>query len=106
MENNGLSKYTVSFGLSVAWCSLVNALLVVAKEVCPGVQAGMQRLTGSQWVTHAAIVLALFAAFGLIAARAKGGRGVSRPVNRLIKTVVAGILAGTIIIVGFYLIAG
>lgn len=99
MENNTLSKYTVSFGLSLAICSVINALLVVAKEKSPAVQSAMQKLTGHHWITHSAIVLVLFVALGLLLAK------VSLPVNRLIKTIVAGVLVSGLIIVGFYLIA-
>ena len=35
MENNGVSKYTISFGLSLALASVANGLLVVAKETFP-----------------------------------------------------------------------
>ena len=59
MENNTVSKYTISFGLSLA-LSVVNALLVIAKEKSTAVRAEMQRITGSHWITHVAIVLIFF----------------------------------------------
>ena len=46
MENRAVSKYTTSFGLSLALTSVLNALLVVVKEKSPAVQAGMKSLTG------------------------------------------------------------
>ena len=46
MENQPVSKYTVAFGLSLAWCSVLNALLVIVKEKNPAVQAAMKKLTG------------------------------------------------------------
>ena len=42
MENTRISKYTISFGLSLALASVMNALLVVAKEKIPTVMAGLQ----------------------------------------------------------------
>ena len=105
MENNTVSKYSVSFGLSLALCSVVNALLVIAKEKSPAVQAGMQKLTGHHWITHVAIILIFFVFFGWLFARAKGGQGLTMPVNRLIKAIVAGVLTAGFIIVGFYLTA-
>jgi len=105
MENNTLSKYTVPFGLSLALCSVINALLVIAKEKSPTIQAGMQRITGSHWITHVAIILILFVSFGWLFASAKSGRGLAMPVNRLIKMIVAGVLTAGFIIIGFYLIA-
>src|SRR5208282_5885543 len=104
MENTGVSKYTISFGLSLALASVVNGLLVVAKEKIPAVLAGMQKLTGHHWVSHVVIILGLFAFFGWLFAQANGGQGIKLSVNRLIGTLVAGVATGGLIIVGFYLI--
>jgi hypothetical protein len=105
MENHTVSKYTISFGLSLALSSVINALLVIAKEKSTTVQAGMQRITGSHWITHVAIVLILFVSFGFLFASIKSGQGLTMPVNRLIKTIIAGVFTAGLIIVGFYLIA-
>ncbi len=104
MENGGLSKYTISCGLSLALASVVNALVVVAKEKIPAVAAGMQKLTGHHWVSHVVIVLALFAFFGWLFAQSRAGQGLKLTANRLVGTLVTGIAAGTVIILGFYLI--
>jgi hypothetical protein len=104
-DNSTVSKYTTAFGLSLALSSVVNALLVVVKEKSPNVQAGMQRLTGSHWITHVAIVLIFFVSVGLLSANVKGGQGIAMQVNRLIKTIISGVVAAGIVIVGFYLIA-
>ncbi len=106
MENTAISKYTVSFGLSLALASVVNAILVVAKETCPTVMAGMQKLTGHHWVSHSAIVLILFAVLGWAFARAHGGRGVNISLNRLIATLVSAVAIGGLAIFGFYLTGG
>ena len=104
MENTSVSKYTISFGLALALASVINALLVVAKEKNQTVMAGLQKLTGHHWVSHSAIILVLFAAFGWIFARANGGRGIQITVNSLISTLVSGVVIGGLIIAGFYLI--
>jgi hypothetical protein len=104
VENAPISKYTVSFGLSVSLSSVINALLVVVKEKSPAVLAAMQKLTGHQWVTHSAIVLILFGFFGWLFARVNRGQGLPMSVNRLIGTIMAGVVTGGVIIVGFYLI--
>jgi hypothetical protein len=104
MENTGVSKYTISFGLALALASVVNGLLVVAKEKIPSVLAGMQNLTGHHWVSHCVIILGLFAFFGWLFAQANGGQGIKLTVNRLIGTLVAGVATGGLIILGFYLI--
>jgi hypothetical protein len=105
MENNPVSKYTVSFGLSLVVSSVINALLVVAKEKSPAVQAGMQRLTGHHWTTHSVVVVVCFLFLGWLLAQVNGGRGVTLTVNLLIKIIVAGLLVAGAIIAGFYLMA-
>ena len=99
MQENTLSKYSVSFGFSLVVCSLVNALLVIAKEKSHSVQSAMQKLTGHHWVTHVVIVLVLFFVFGFAFAN------ITSSVNRLIKSIVAGVVISGLIIVGFYLLA-
>jgi len=103
---NSISKYTVSFGLSFALASVLNALLVVAKESSHAVQGWMQKLTGHHWVTHCVIIIAAFVFFGLTFAKANGGQGLKIGADSLIKIVVGGVVAGYLIITGFYLIAG
>jgi hypothetical protein len=106
LENTGLSKYTISFGLSLALACVVNALLVVAKEKIPSVMTGLQRMTGHHWVSHGVVVLVVFAGFGWMFAQANGGRGMAMTVSRLIGLLVSGVVLGGLIIVGFYLTAG
>lgn len=99
MENIPVSKSTVSFGLSLAICSVVNALLVVVKEKSPAVAAHMQKITGHHWVTHAAlIVLLFFLGGGLL-----GLANLKLTAGRLLGVVTAGVVAGGLIIMGFYL---
>jgi len=105
MENFPVSKYTVSFGLSLAFCSVVNALLVVAKEKSPAVAAHLQKITGHHWVTHSAFVVLLFFLCGWLFTLPNGGQGLRLTAGRLPGIVVAGVLTGGLIIMGFYLIA-
>jgi hypothetical protein len=105
-ENPGVSKYTVSFGFSLALASVANGLLVVAKEKNPAVLAGMQKLTGHHWVTHSAVILGLFALGGWLFSLAHGKRGIKLTVGHLIGTLAAGVAAGGLIIVGFYVLGG
>jgi hypothetical protein len=101
MENTGVSKYTISFGLSLALASVVNGVLIVAKEKIPAVLAGMQKLTGHHWISHSVIVLGLFAVFGWLFAQANGGQGIRLTVNRLIVTLVSGATIGSLVIWDF-----
>ena len=96
-QNNNVSQYAVSFGLSLAVCSLVNAVLVIAKEKSPAVQSAMQKLTGHHWVTHSAIVLALFVILGFLFGR------ITISTNRLIQTIFVAVVLSSLLIAGFYL---
>jgi hypothetical protein len=105
MENTAVSKHTISFGLSLALCAVLNALLVIAKERSKGVADWMQKITGHHWITHVAIILILFAIFGWCFARTNGGQGPKMPVNRLNSIVFSGVVAGVLIVLGFHVIA-
>lgn len=100
-EHNNLTNCTKGFGLALAAASVLNALLVVAKEKSPAVQSALQHLTGHHWISHSAIVLVAFIVAGL----ALRGR-MDLSADGLITTIVSGVIASTVIIVGFYLIAG
>lgn len=105
METNSIGKYTISFGLSLAITSVLSALLVVVKEIGHStVLPLMAKITGHHWVTHGLFILILFVVIGWILGRANGGNGVKMTVNRLITTIVGGVVLGGLIIAGFYLI--
>ncbi|MGA3178988.1 MAG: hypothetical protein ABSF38_01450 [Verrucomicrobiota bacterium] len=106
MEKSADLKHTKSFGMSVALCAVLNALLVIAKERSKFVADWMQRATGHHWITHVAIILILFALFGWCFARTNGGQGPGMSVNRLTSIVCSGVVAGVLIVLGFYVIAG
>lgn len=107
LEKSTLNKYTVSFGLSLGIASIVNALLVIAKESSPSrVMPWMKRLTGHHWSTHCLIVLAIFVFLGLLFSRLNGGKGPTLSANAVMLAVSAGVIVGCLTIVGFYIIAG
>jgi uncharacterized membrane protein SirB2 len=105
MENKPVSKYTISFGFALAICCVVNALLVIAKEKSPALQAAMKKMTGHHWITHSAIILLLFISLGFLLAQLKGVRSDSASVNRLIQFITAGVFLASTLILGFYLLA-
>ena len=100
MKNNTLSKNSRAFGLSLAVTSVVNALLVIAKETSPAIEAAMKNLTGHHWITHSLAIVLLFLALGWILARTGGN---TLNVNKLIRALAGGVILGSLIIVGFYL---
>jgi hypothetical protein len=104
-NNNSLSHRTYSFGWALAICSVLNALLVVAKEKSPKLQSMLQSLAGHHWIAHSVIIVFLFALLGWLFGAVAKSRGPNLSVNSLIKTIFAGVAAGVAIIVGFYLFA-
>ena len=105
METTTVSKNSVSFGLSLAIASIVNAVIVCVKEKNETMMNGMKKLTGHHWVTHTVIVLAVFVLFGIIFGRMNAGQGMKFTIGGLIRTVVGGVAIAGLIIVGFYLFA-
>jgi uncharacterized membrane protein len=103
-KNTAFSRYTASFGLSLALCSVLNALLVVAKEKSKAISDWMQKLTGHHWITHVLIIMLLFVLLGFAFAR-RGAQESERAACRVTNTVLAGVIASVAIIMGFYLIA-
>ena len=107
MATDGVGKYTVSFGLSLAVASVLNGLLVIVKETHEDtVLAFMKRLTVHHWVTHAIFLGILFLLLGWGFSRANGGRGVQISVPRLIGVLVGAVVVGGALVAGFYLIEG
>jgi hypothetical protein len=105
MQDSALSKYTVSFGWSLAICAVLNALLVVAKEKSKSVTGWMTKMAGHHWTAHVLIVLIAFFALGFIFAPANRPGETKNSADRLAKIVIAGVVASVLIIAGFYLIA-
>jgi ribose/xylose/arabinose/galactoside ABC-type transport system permease subunit len=105
METNGIGKYTISFGMSLAITSVVSALLVVLKELSQNtVLALMKQVTFHHWFTHSLFILVLFVVIGWVLGRANGGQGMKMSANSLISTLVGAVVLSGLIIAGFYLI--
>jgi phosphatidylglycerophosphate synthase len=96
-----VSKHTAPFGLAVAICSVLNALLVIAKEKSKAVSDEMQRITGHHWTTHVLIVVILFALLGFLL----GKTGAKLDARKVTNFILAGVILGVATILGFYLVA-
>ncbi len=70
MTNNTLDKTTIGFGLSVAVTSILNALLLIFKEMTPPFKKAMAEAMGHHWTTHGVIVIGLFLVLGFVLAGA------------------------------------
>jgi len=100
-----LSKYTVSFGASLAITSILSALLVVVKELNENsVLAWMKGLTSHHWITHGLLMVIAFFAIGWGLAKMNNGEGLKMTPGRLVCVIASGVVIGGLIISGFYLV--
>jgi len=107
MENHQIPRKTVSFGISLALCSLANALLVMTKEKSPAVLEAMKGLSGHHWLTHCIILFALWFLLAWVVWMASGRKvGLQASGERLPMVVASGVLLGALLIVVFYLVEG
>jgi len=105
MESRGLGRYSLSFGLSLAVTSVLNALLVVIKELNEGtVLAWMKQATGHHWVTHGVFNLVVFVLLGFLFAAMSRGPTTKEAFGNLTGIVVGTVLASASTIAGFFLV--
>jgi len=99
-----ISKYTVSFGASLAITSILSALLVVVKELNENsVLAWMKGLTSHHWITHTLLMVIAFFAIGWGLAKMNNGQGLKMTPERLVCAIASSVVIGGLIISGFYL---
>lgn len=90
-----------AFAISAGVTSVLSALLVLLKENNEDtVLAWMKAATGHHWVTHGVIDLILFLIIGFLAARYVDG--LENRHGLAIGTLIGGVAAGALIIVGFF----
>ena len=106
MQNNGLEKYTVSYGVSLAITVLLSAFLVVFKELNEPLLNFMKKVTIHHWVTHGAFDLMVFVVLGWLLAQLNGGAGLRISTKSFVTMIVGAVVLGGLIIAGFYLIEG
>jgi hypothetical protein len=106
MQTNGLGKYTVSYGVSLALTCLLSALLVVFKELNEPLLNWMKHITIHHWVTHGVFDIIVFVVVGWALAQLNGGAGLNISTKNFITMLVGGVVLGGLIIAGFYLIVG
>ena len=102
MTNMTLDKTTIGFGLSAAVVSILNTLLVIFKELTPPFKNGMAQAMGHHWITHGAMVIALFIVLGFVLAGAvKPG---SWNGSRLGQTIAGSVILSAAALAAFYLL--
>lgn len=99
-KDRALDKLTVGFGVSFLIVSVINGLLIVAKETYAPLKDLMKSLLGHHWTTHGIFVVVLFIILGYILSRADMGRKIDA--GKISGMVIAGTVLGGLIIVGFF----
>jgi ABC-type multidrug transport system permease subunit len=61
-----MEKYTAGFGLSLVVTSILNALILLIKELNAAVMSALKAALGHHWTTHGAIVIILFVVLGFV----------------------------------------
>jgi len=102
MTSNTLDKTTIGFGLSVAVMSILNALLVIFKEMTPPFKKAMADTMGHHWTTHGVVVLVLFFALGFVLAGAV--KPASWGAGKLGNTILWSVILSCAAVAAFYLL--
>jgi len=102
MTNNTLDKTTIGFGLSAAVMSIVNALLVIFKEMTPPFKNAMADAMGHHWTTHGVAVLGLFLVLGFVLAGAV--KPESWSAGKLSNAILWSVIIGAVALAAFYLL--
>ena len=106
MQNNSLGTYTWSFGISVIVTSIFSALLVVVKESNPDTVMAWMKATGHHWAAHGVLNLIVFLAVGYGLAALNKDKEVTTTASSLTTWLTLAVLAGTVIISGFFFLEG
>lgn len=61
-----MNKYALGFGLSLVVTNLLNAVILVIKEVSAPVMNVMKAALGHHWTTHAVLLLFVFVILGAV----------------------------------------
>jgi hypothetical protein len=102
MTEKTTGRYASGFGLAFVAASLVNALLVIAKDLNPALKEAMKRAATHHWIAHAIIVIAVFGVLGLVLSRVRLGESFGTgQLSWLVP--IAAIASGGIIVV-FYIL--
>ena len=100
LDNQAWDKFSVGFGLSFLIASIVNGLLIIAKESYGPLKSWMKSLSGHHWITHGIIVIVLFIVLGYIFSRTDIDKKIDA--DKISFLVIVGTILGGLIIAGFF----
>ncbi|ABC76377.1 hypothetical protein [Syntrophus aciditrophicus] len=99
---NTLDRATIGFVLSAGFVNVLNAFLVIFKELTPSFKKTMADATGHHWITHGMIILGLFVILGFVFS------GIIKPdcrvAEKLSQMILLSVVIGGGLITVFYLL--
>ncbi len=101
MNNTYMGKYTAGFGLSLVITTLLNAVMLVVKEINVSVMNGMKSMFGHHWTTHGALVIIVFVVLGFIFSGMNFGTKLDS--GKMLKYIIWAVMICGLIIAGFFL---
>ena len=96
-----MEKYTAGFGLSLIVTSLLNAVILLIKEMNASVMNAMKTALGHHWTTHGAIVIIVFFILGFVFSSMNFEEKWDS--QKMLKFIVLATIIGGIIVAGFFM---
>jgi heme/copper-type cytochrome/quinol oxidase subunit 2 len=96
-----MEKYTAGFGLSLIVTSLLNATILLIKEMNASVMNAMKAALGHHWTTHGAIVITVFVVLGFVFSSMKFEEKWDS--QKMLNYIIWATIIGGIIVAGFFM---
>ena len=96
-----MEKYTAGFGLSLIVTSLLNAMILLIKEMNASVMNAMKAALGHHWTTHGAIVITVFVVLGFVFSSMKFEEKWDS--QKMLNYIIWATIIGGIIVAGFFM---
>ena len=96
-----MEKYTAGFGLSLIVTSLLNAVILLIKEMNASVMNAMKTALGHHWTTHGAIVIIVFFILGFVFSSMKFEEKWDS--QKMLNYIIWATIIGGIIVAGFFM---
>ena len=96
-----MEKYTAGFGLSLIVTSLLNAMILLIKEMNASVMNAMKAALGHHWTTHGAIVIIVFVGLGFVFSSMKFEEKWDS--QKMLNYIIWATIIGGIIVAGFFM---
>lgn len=101
MINSQMEKYSAGFGLSLIVTSLLNAIILLCKELNANVMSALKSALGHHWTTHGVILIIVFFVLGFIFSGMNLGTKLDS--QKMMKYIIWAVIISGVVIAGFFL---